>query len=237
MLEQRRQALRDSIDAAARATAATAQLPVRVGAIAALVRARCADFPHAGRWLAVDLDAAAAALGDDLAAGLPCDEALAATLLSAAVAMGAGWTADWRLCSNARPPAASLLALSRQPGGGLQLRLDAAMLAAQALHGPGVAAWKAWQAAPDAPRAERGLRRAVFGRDAARADAFIAAETALLDAAGLDGAALRALCIAADMAFGHGRCVRIAHQAQLAGRAPLNEVTEACNGLVQDADL
>ncbi|WP_425261045.1 hypothetical protein ACPOLB_09235 [Rubrivivax sp. RP6-9] len=237
MLDQRRQALRGSIDAAARSTPGAAHLPVRVDAVAALVRARCADFPHAGRWLALDLDAAAAALGDDLAAGLRCDEALAATLLSAAVAMGAAWHADWRLCGHGAPPAASLLVLSRQPGGGLQARLDAAMLAAEALHGVGLAAWKAWQAAPDAPRAGRGLRRAVFGRDAARADAFIAAETALLDAAGLDGAPLRALCIAADMAFGHGRCVRIAQRAQAAGRAPLNEVTEACHGLVQDADL
>ena len=237
MLDQRRQALRGSIDAAARSTASAAQLPVRVDAIAAVVRARCADFPHAGRWLAVDLDVAAAALGDALTAGLPCDETLAATLLSAAVAMGAHWHADWRLCSGGLPPAVSLMELSRQPGSGLQSRLDAAMLAAQALHGAGLAAWKAWRADPDAPRAGRGLRRAVFGRDAARADAFIAAETALLDAAGLDGAPLRAMCIAADMAFGHGRCVRIAHQAQAAGRAPLNEVTEACNGLVQDADL
>lgn len=237
MLDQRRQALRDSFDEAARTAAGTAQLPVRVEAVAAVVRARCADFPQAGRWLEADLDTSAAALCDDLAAGLRCDEALAATLLSAAMAMGATWFADWRLCSSGGAPAASLLALSRQPGGGLQARLDAAMLAAQALHGAGVAAWKAWHADPDAPRAARGLRRAVFGRDAARADAFVAAETALLDAAGLHDGPVRALCIAADMAFGHGRCLRIAHRAQAGGRAPLNEVTEACHGLVQDADL
>ena len=210
----------------------------RIAALAELARRRTATFARSGPWLALEVDAAEQQLLEVQGAGLPWDEPLAAALLHAAAALGAGWPADLRLCEGGHAPEASLLALWRavRPAADIAARLDAAMARAEALQAPCADALARWLAEPQAPRARQRLRRAAFGDDDSRSAAFEAAETAALAAAGLHDTTLRTWCIAGDTAYGQGRCVRIAKRAAGAGRHPMDDVSEACHGLVQDTD-
>jgi hypothetical protein len=236
VLDRRSAELRQRVDALERPDGRGTP-SARLAALADLARQRTAGFQQAAPWLMLEIDHATAALQDTLADGMPYDEVLAAALLSGAAAIGAGWPGDPRLCTAGTELAASLRALWRSSSGCVAARLTAAMERAETLHAPGADALARWLADRAAARAARNLRRAVFGdADAPGATVFEAAEAAALDAADLHDAALRGLCIAGDMAFGQGRCVRVACAAVAAGRPPFHDVIKACHGLVQDAD-
>lgn len=204
-----------------------------------LVLAQCEAIPGAGGHLGPELDLCATLLRSELRRGAGYNEARAQAHLYAAAALGAMWFVDSRL-----------LALDSLPP------LDAGAagmpsLLEQDLSGPFRRA--AQRAEARFPALSFGLRRALdegcspeslralcdTAFDGAREpfDYFMHAERRLLQRADGIAPAAHPACIAGDLAFGMGRCVRWAAR-RVAGTAPEAQskaLTEMLHGLALPA--
>jgi hypothetical protein len=240
----------------------------RLKALHAVLRADL--FTKAGNpapFLAIDLDQCAQRLDLALQAGWTYREHAAAGQLSAAAALGLRWLGDERLCLPADPltdpdpesPATEALpepigpeALLAWADTSWSARFALAAQRAEALWVPVRYALDHALAqarvGPIPPDALRSLADAVFtAEQVEHLTRFIATERALLAQAGLDGTRLgdrrvESLCIAGDLAFGLGRCVRLALAAGPAGAggAPdrlVNHLREALHALAETTDV
>jgi len=181
-----------------------------------LVAEKCEASGTSGRYLVPELDFAAALLRSELEKGASCNESRIEALLSAAVALGAWWFIDSRLLElrdffspAGGPP--------NQPSGLLALDLGKRFeLATAQAQSRSVAATHALKEALKdgcSQAAMRALCEAVF--DAQRPDAlahFMNNEKLLLQHARIAAPSLQTLCLAGDLAFGMGRCVRLLSQ-------------------------
>jgi hypothetical protein len=213
----------------------------RLKALHSLLRAELeGKAGPAAPFLAIDLDLCAQQLMKALQAGWTYREAAAAGQMSAAAALGLRWLGDERLCMpadplafndpDAGPPPPAPLPEPTEPHeqvawahASWSARFAAAAERAEALWVPVRYALDhaLAQARVGAITSEalRSLADAVFSAEQAEhLSRFMAEERTLLAAAGLDAARLgdrrvESLCIAGDLAFGLGRCVRLARAA------------------------
>ena len=244
----------------------------RLAALHAVLRRDLgAKAGEAAPFLAIDLDLCAQQLYRALQAGWVYREQAAAGQMSAAAALGLRWLGDERLClpadplayndpdPDAGPPARSPLPAPTEPHelfawaeASWSARFSAAAERAEAL-------WVPVRYALDHALAQdrlgiipgealRSLADAVFTAEQVEPlSRFMAEERSLLAAAGLDAARLgdrrvESLCIAGDLAFGLGRCVRLARAAVPAssGGPPdrlVHHLREALHALAETTDV
>ena len=235
LAQQRADALAGGVDAvlAERGTATTAAPEARLQALCALTLAPLAGNPAAAA-LSVDVAHAAMLLQHALDAGAPYRETHAAAMLAAAAALGALWFIDPRLLrgdeglSNTEADADTVRQLADPALGGRfeTASARALRLAPRLQHALREAAADDWS-----PAALRLIADAAWddGSDPGWLERFVGRERRLIDAADITDGRLTALCIAGDLAFGLGRCVR------LLGRAPAGHDAAALADHLQGA--
>ena len=252
------------------ATVGTPRDAGRLKALHAKLRADLATKAgEAAPFLAIDLELCARQLLRALQAGWVYREQAAAGQMSAAAALGLRWLGDERLCLPADPLAhddpdtgellPEPLHEPTEPHeffawaqASWSARFAAAAERAEALWVPARYALDHALAqarvGPITSEALRSLADAVFNAEQGEhLSRFMAEERTLLAAAGLDAARLgdrrvESLCIAGDLAFGLGRCVRLARAAvpAVAGGPPdrlVNHIREALHALAETADV
>jgi hypothetical protein len=239
----RRQAndMRRSVDERTRTPGERDAPLARLSALRDIVVEQCEALGSSGRYLASDIDFTAGLLRVELERGARYEETRAEALLLSAAALGALWFIDSRLLEPRdffSPPAGA----ANQPRGLLSVDLGTRFeRASEVAKSRSMALMQALRHAMDDACSSASLRllsEKVFGSD--RQDAltqFMSAEKQLLQRGEIVAPQLQALCVAGDLAFGLGRCVRLlAHFGSAsAGDDRLKLLTSIVNGMADEA--